>query len=332
MEPTLKALGKLAFGAESFIRALSRFQEINSVFPQIEFWSKDHSDFNAVSGFDDAKQFEGYIEVYDGTIAPLKGRFLRCCEALCKHYSPPWIAFGYVPRAFESIQGFVEHLLAFALDYITVHEFSHVIRGHVRHFSHAGRFAMAEAFTSENRCSIQIPPALSQAVELDADNCANALLVRFVPEITRLSRRYGKGSIEASLTAICFAVRVVFIAFVERDPSGTDGNAGSFKKFHKERWHPHPACREMFMHHCFKNGFTFPNQRSMLLRVTQTSRELLSLLIAEDVVDERLFVPLLRHGNDLKLTTNEIFGRSRKLFREVDAKRPSLFTRYLAGK
>ncbi|ASF48483.1 hypothetical protein [Methylovulum psychrotolerans] len=132
------------------------------------------------------------------------------------------------------------------MDFVVLHELSHIIRGHLDYYlklSHAGLFEVDE--------EKEVLPNLRRlALELDADSVALYTLIGLSEFLLTKSSLYGSIKDMAHfVVTVGLASKILFGILGEASLAGKYANSGkTLANYHSNLQHPHPSVREEFAH------------------------------------------------------------------------------------
>lgn len=162
--------------------------------------------------------------------------------------APIWEDLCWKPNSCTS-EEFCDTCLRILLDFLSLHEISHVARGHLHKAVQLGVDRVCGTDTSQTTAAFDYHSKLRMALELDADNLAIYSMITLKQHIKDHVPYYSRVKSDAAFVAtLSFSVHILFAMLcANRAPSPHDSNlAKPLKELHIGATHPDPSIRGEF--------------------------------------------------------------------------------------
>jgi hypothetical protein len=229
----------LVTGADSMLGLFANVQGLHLLVEDLAVEVLEDEHLGAEAAFDDDNRTP-LIRLYTGCHAQSYERLLLGAQITGER---SWTALGWPRDAFADTTDFARQVSEVVVDFITLHELSHIVRGHVAHLQSFGMVDLSESELP----SLSLPPWRRMALELDADSVALYHMVTLMPFLRENLTRYGRApSLEVAIATLSLAIRVLFALFSENQQSARQHEDGELEAMHAGSTHPHPSLREAF--------------------------------------------------------------------------------------
>jgi hypothetical protein len=206
----------------------------------------ESSDFQVGATIDPDDAKSDLIFLTTGVYETINRYAINAVNILQSVNQNPWMLFGWKKNDFDNNKSFENYLSRVMLDFILLHELSHIVRGHIKYYLQLTQQAFQEI---ENVNENRMPALRRITLELDADSVAFYYLITCSGYLIEKSGVYSTArTMSTFIKLIGVASKIVFAVLSEFRPVEKINipKDQTLISYHKNQSHPHPGIREEF--------------------------------------------------------------------------------------
>jgi len=321
-ESDMEACWQVAFGEDSLLHRIQSTPFFAPLFDVLQFECFQDERFDAYA----CREEDHYlIAVSSGCEAFLEQAFYDVLSSLQREHPNPWCALGWPEATFSSLEAAAQRLAHIGLDIITVHEFFHVVQGHIDFLQRRdGGLVLSEnalAMASDpQRIHAAIGDKSRRALEMAAHAGCRFMLYFYHRELIEHSARYAGLDRQGILQVFAFVSQVIFAelacaeqAFQDYCDTVADDSAC------QGILHPHPAIRSLLQFSRFTEDFPETDADRQLANAAQDqATEWVSYLWAQGHPYFVAYQPWVEMSDALMAETNALIDHWQSLAEEVE--------------